>query len=113
MTKTLLAVLTALVILPTPAGVAVIGVPNHCLLAAHAQLEGPGNPGHKEPPPGEACTHDAKDAAHNCACHRECKPEIDDEGNPVLPPRQYVAEDAKCRVYCFKDHCHCPIQNCD
>jgi hypothetical protein len=24
-----------------------------------------------------------------------------------------VQEDAKCRVYCFKDHCHCPVENCD
>jgi hypothetical protein len=24
-----------------------------------------------------------------------------------------VAQDPKCRVYCFKDHCHCPVENCD
>jgi hypothetical protein len=24
-----------------------------------------------------------------------------------------VQEDPKCRVYCFKDHCHCPVENCD
>jgi hypothetical protein len=24
-----------------------------------------------------------------------------------------VQEDPKCRVYCFKDHCHCPVNNCD
>jgi hypothetical protein len=24
-----------------------------------------------------------------------------------------VQEDPKCRVYCFKDHCHCPVENCE
>lgn len=88
----------------------------HCdvmYAAGGGQLEGPGNPGHKEPPPGESCVHNANDPAHNCACHRECKPDTDDEGNPTNPPSMHVQEDAQCRVYCYKDHCHCPIHNCD
>jgi hypothetical protein len=24
-----------------------------------------------------------------------------------------VQEDPKCRVYCYKDHCHCPVENCE
>lgn len=112
MSKTLLGVLLTLIVLPAPASVAVIGVPNHCLLAAHAQVPEPGNPGHKEPPPGEACTHDATDPAHNCACHRECVPDLDEDGNPINE-RQHVQEDAKCRVFCFANHCHCPIRGCD
>jgi hypothetical protein len=55
--------------------------------------------------------HNASDAAHNCACHRECKQNTDDDGNPA--EGVFVQEDPKCRVYCFKDHCHCPVENCD
>lgn len=87
-------------------------IPSHCLLAMNAQVPEPGNPGHHEPPPGEACKHDARDPAHNCACHRECKPDTDEDGN-VINEQQHVVEDPMCRVYCFKDHCHCPIHNCD
>ena len=86
----------------------------HCnvLLRAQSQdLPAPGNPGHQQPAPGESCVHNASDPAHNCACHRECKQNTDDDGNPT--EGAYVQEDPKCRVYCFKDHCHCPIENCD
>jgi len=85
----------------------------HCLLlsAQTAELPGPGNPGHNEPAEGEHCVHDSKDAAHNCSCHRECKQNTDDDGNPAKGA--FVQEDPKCRVYCFKDHCHCPVDNCD
>ncbi|HUK35050.1 MAG TPA: hypothetical protein VLV86_14120 [Vicinamibacterales bacterium] len=85
----------------------------HCLMlyAQESELPAPGNPGHKEPAPGEHCVHDASDAAHNCACHRECKQNTDEDGN--LVDGAHVQEDAKCRVYCFKDHCHCPVENCD
>jgi hypothetical protein len=83
----------------------------HCLLAQSTELPGAGNPGHHEPAPGANCVHDANDAAHNCACHRECKQNTDDDGNPS--EGAYVQEDPKCRVYCFKDHCHCPVNNCD
>ena len=86
-------------------------VPAHCLLAQSTELPDAGNPGHQEPAPGANCVHNAKDAAHNCACHRECKQNTDEEGNPVQGA--YVQEDPKCRVYCYKDHCHCPVENCD
>ncbi len=85
----------------------------HCLVlrAQNAELPAPGNPGHTEPAPGEHCVHSASDPAHNCTCHRECKQNTDDDGNPV--PGGHVQEDPKCRVYCFKDHCHCPVENCE
>jgi hypothetical protein len=62
-----------------------------------------------EPAPGANCTHDATDPAHNCACVRECKQEDKAEG----PPDIRIVEDPQCRVYCFKDHCHCPIHGCE
>jgi hypothetical protein len=85
----------------------------HCLtlFAQDQQLPGPGNPGHNPPAPGATCVHNEKDPAHNCLCHRECKQNTDDDGNPTAGG--YVQEDPKCRVYCYKDHCHCPIENCD
>jgi hypothetical protein len=88
-------------------------VGSHCTLlyAQNGELPAPGNPGHQRPAPGERCVHDASDPAHNCACHRECKQNTDDDGNPA--EGAHVQEDPKCRVYCFKDHCHCPIENCD
>src|SRR5689334_19143201 len=75
----------------------------HCLtlFAQGRELPGQGNPGHHEPAPGENCVHDEKDPAHNCSCHRECKQNTDEDGNPS--DGEYVKEDAKCRVYCFKD----------
>ncbi|HET9832697.1 MAG TPA: hypothetical protein VFP91_13330 [Vicinamibacterales bacterium] len=94
-----------------PASLGKIGP--HCLIlrAQNEELPAPGNPGHTEPGPGEHCVHAANDPAHNCSCHRECKQNTDDDGNPV--PGGHVEEDPKCRVYCFKDHCHCPVSNCE
>ena len=85
----------------------------HCnlLYAQSAELPAPGNPGHQQPAPGESCVHNTNDPAHNCTCHRECKQNTDDDGNPA--EGVFVQEDPKCRVYCFKDHCHCPVDNCD
>ena len=89
----------------------------HCTLlyaqsqSSESELPAPGNPGHQRPAPGESCVHNAKDPAHNCGCHRECKQNTDDDGNPT--EGAFVQEDPKCRVYCFKDHCHCPVDNCD
>ena len=84
----------------------------HCALwAQDFPLPPDGNPGHVEPAPGAQCKHDARDPSHNCLCHRECRQALDDEGN--VTTGQYVVEDPKCRVYCFKDHCACPIANCD
>lgn len=99
----------ALTIITPPAKVK---APAQCaLMMAVAQVPEPGNPGHKQPPPGEHCDHVPNDPAHNCTCHRECKQNTDEEGNPA--PGAYVQEDPKCRVYCFKDHCHCPVANCE
>ncbi len=89
--------------------------PSHCLVSLHAQgttVPPEGNPGHEEPAPGANCKHDATDPEHNCACHRECKQNTDpNTGQPIQGAT--VQEDAKCRVYCYKDHCHCPIENCE
>ena len=85
--------------------------PSHCLMAQGTTPPPASNPNHEEPGPGVTCVHDEKDPAHNCACHRECKQNTDEEGNPAQGG--YLAEDSRCRVYCFKDHCHCPVHNCD
>lgn len=79
------------------------------LVAQQPPMPPPGNPGHQEPAPGQACLHDSRDPAHNCTCHRECQPSEDEDGHQT----QTVKEDAKCRSYCYHDHCHCPIANCD
>lgn len=80
-------------------------------LGAQAPMPPPGNPGHQQPAPGQACKHDAKDPAHNCNCHRECKQNSDEDGNPA--PGEYVQEDySKCRASCYQDHCHCPVHGC-
>ena len=92
-------------------------IPSHCLMPQHSvvmlaeELPAPGNPGHVQPSAGEHCVHAANDPAHNCNCHRECRQNTDDNGNPIAGAR--VVEDPKCRVYCFKDHCHCPVENCE
>jgi len=87
------------------------GVGSHCLIAQSRELPAPGNPDHERPPDGERCVHNDRDPAHNCSCHRECKQNTDDDGNAVQGG--HVQEDPKCRVYCFKDHCHCPVANCE
>lgn len=95
----------------------------HCVLAAAlilqaaqpagvAQLPPAGNPGHVEPAPGQMCAREATTPAdHRCACHRVCQPNVDDEGNAA--PGAYVQEDPKCRVYCYKSHCSCPVEGCE
>ena len=114
MTVTKMAVVALLLTLPVLPQRArnVLPMGAHCnlLMAATAlpQLPEPGNPGHREPPPGEACQHGG-DPAHNCACHRECVPDEDEDGHQTVR----VQEDPKCRAFCFKDHCHCPVRGCD
>lgn len=61
---------------------------------------------HPEPPKGWFCSN-APNAPkdHKCACHRECvKPAPGGEGGGT------VIEDPKCKVYCHKEHCACPIK---
>jgi len=82
--------------------------------AAGAQMPPPGNPGHPEPPFGQSCVHEGMpgaDEGHVCACHRECKPNLDDEGE--VTAGEHVQEDAKCRAFCHPKHCNCPIDNCE
>lgn len=84
------------------------------LLLALAQTPAPpmppeGNPGHQEPAPGAFCAHNDPNPAHACSCQRECVPSEDADGKQTIE----VKEDAKCRAFCFKDHCHCPAKNCE
>ena len=86
----------------------------HCDMLRPKLLAQEGNPGHHEPPPGWNCSREAKDD-HKCACHRECKdfPGGEDEDGNKFPPSTQVQEDANCKVYCFKNHCRCPVANCE
>ncbi len=70
-----------------------------------------GNPNHEEPAPGTHCVHDNSDPAHNCACHRKCETNKDDNGNDTQG--QHVVEDSKCRHWCFMKTCLCPTENCE
>lgn len=80
------------------------------LLLAVAQVPEP-----PELPPGQFCEHveRGRQPAHPCACQRECQPntEIGDDGKPHETIT--VHEDAQCKQYCHKDHCHCPVKGCD
>jgi hypothetical protein len=61
----------------------------------------PGQSRHDEPPKGWVCTtHPSASKSHKCDCHRTCSK---DETGAVT-----VMEDAKCKVYCHKEHCTCP-----
>ncbi len=86
----------------------------HCVLAiaiAAQQLPPEGNPGHVEPAPGQNCSRTTQ-ADHACACHRKCVEGTNQEGE-ADPKVIVVQEDPKCRVYCYKSHCACPIENCE
>lgn len=52
-----------------------------------------------EPPPGWFCSREAKDPAHHCDCHRQAS------GDDC----QYPGHDQTCTVYCWEEHCHCPV----
>jgi hypothetical protein len=69
------------------------------LLLAVAAAQAPGNPDHKEPPPGWFCSATGI-GDHRCACKRM--------GDPMTSCED-VTEDAVCKVYCFKYACKCPI----
>jgi hypothetical protein len=89
----------------------------HCLMPRPSTVTAQeGNPGHKEPPPGWTCSQ-SKDTPkdHQCSCHRECKDRegLDEFGEGNGRKETYLAEDVKCRSFCFKDHCNCPVHNCD
>jgi hypothetical protein len=66
-----------------------------------------------EYPPGHICVYqsDVKSSNdHPCDCHRECKESIDEDSGSKS---YYVQEDPQCKQYCHKDHCKCPLKNCD
>lgn len=70
-------------------------------LAAHTQQQ-PGNPGHRAPPEGFYCETHHTDPAKRCACHRlDTDPLC--EGEPI-------EDNAKCKVACFRQHCHCQVE---
>lgn len=58
-----------------------------------------GNPDHREPAPGWFCSPNGA-GDHQCSCKRM--------GDPTTSCEQ-VTEEAVCKVYCYKDHCRCPI----
>lgn len=82
----------------------------HCLMPRPTLLAQEGNPGHKEPPPGWTC---ASSGEHACACHRACQDTTTENEDGSQSTSTTVVEDPRCRVYCFKDHCRCPVHNCD
>ena len=61
----------------------------------------PGQGQHLPPPPGWFCSHIDPNPAKRCACKRMVHDE-DCEGIPT--------EEATCKVYCHKQHCHCPVE---
>src|SRR5262245_31657106 len=79
-------------------------LPSHCLMAQTLIAQAPGNPEHKEPPPGWNCSRDAREAAKRCACHRPCSENPD---GSISQPR-----DPQCKADCFESHCHCKEASC-
>jgi len=57
-------------------------------------------PNHETPPDGWYCSPTAAQSDHKCSCKRMDSDELC-EGEPQ--------EDAKCKVWCHKDHCRCPV----
>ena len=71
------------------------------VLGALLQQPPDGNPEHRQPPDGWYCSHDAKEAAKRCSCHRvDTSPHC--EGLPTEQPA--------CRSWCYREHCLCPIR---
>jgi hypothetical protein len=68
-----------------------------------------------ELPPGEFCSHieNGNKPAHPCACHRECVDQHGEDEDGTQTTGTVVKEDAQCKQYCHKEHCHCPVHNCD
>lgn len=81
--------------------------PQHCLAAARTvAVFALAVQEHVEPPKGWTCVNGSKAPAdHACACHRTCA------WNPETKQVE-EHEDAKCRSYCFRDHCAC-LSECD
>ena len=63
-----------------------------------------------EPPPGtphnpRPCNRPLEPVGHQCLCERKCQ---HDENGKVIG----TIEDTKCRAYCRKDLCSCPVMDC-
>jgi hypothetical protein len=100
------------------------------LALAFAQGNGPGQtpaqpwPGHGQPTEGWFCVpamteKQTQTDAHACTCRGMVMqdpdpfcwtPSEDEDGNQVMVP---VGENAKCKVYCHKDHCKCRVRCID
>ena len=68
-----------------------------------------------ELPPGEFCSHveHGSNPQHPCACQRECVDYNTENEDGSQSTHTTVKEDSQCKQYCHKEHCHCPIKNCD
>ncbi len=69
----------------------------------------PGQRGHAMPPDGWFCSHDSKEPAHKCQCKRMARPAPGDPCCDNVKDEDIIESD-QCKVYCHKDHCHCPVQ---
>jgi hypothetical protein len=64
-------------------------------------------------PPGHVCVRAEQvrgPADHPCSCHRRCENATDGDGTVT---GTYVQEDPQCQQYCHKEHCACPVENCE
>jgi hypothetical protein len=65
-----------------------------------------------EYPPGHVCVRavDVKGPTdHPCSCHRKCSDVADNDGHHGA----VIVEDPQCQQYCHKEHCSCPVENCE
>ena len=80
-------------------------------LALQDQGPPPGNPEHIQPPEGWHCYANSPVApapdGHACVCHEYRTCTVDPETGQYV-----ITEHPSCRVWCFKDHCRCPV-HCD
>jgi hypothetical protein len=70
----------------------------------------PGQGEHAEPPKGWFCSsHPSAPRDHKCDCKKTCAKPTDEDGNTIDGP-MIVTEDARCTVFCHKDHCACEVK---
>ncbi len=86
-----------------------------CLMAQHQVLLAQQGQSPVEPPEypeGHYCAYVTQrnpHPEHPCACHRECVPSEDENGNQTIVTK----EDAQCKQWCHANRCACPAKNCD
>src|SRR5262245_59761430 len=71
----------------------------------------PGQSEHREPPKDWMCSNlpnAPKD--HKCDCKRSCAKPIDPESGEEMAGPMTVQEDRACAVWCWPDHCTCPVK---